>query len=217
VGARGQGARRILRLRHAGTLLADHAQRRAHVLFYRVNAIQKRDSLGRFPSVSLADAREIARAAQFSVAKGNDPAADKKAARQVATFADLAGLYLERHAKRTKKSWRDDERTLKAELLPRWKNVPVVGVSRRDVRSALEAIVERGAPIMANRVRALISKIYNWGVQNEIVEANPVLGVARPSRERARERVLTKDDSPFLARVPAFRTTPMRSGCFPRQ
>jgi integrase len=58
----------------------------------------------------------------------------------------------------------------------------------------LEAIVERGAPIMANRVRALISKIFNCGLQHEIVESNPVFGVARPTREQSRERVLTKDE-----------------------
>src|SRR5438552_4163326 len=64
----------------------------------------------------------------------------------------------------------------------------------KDVRAVLNSVVERGAAIMANRVRAVISKMYNWAIQNDIVEANPVAGVAKPGREQSRERVLTEDE-----------------------
>jgi len=64
----------------------------------------------------------------------------------------------------------------------------------KDVRAVLNSVVERGAAIMANRVRAVISKMYNWAIQNDIVEANPVAGVAKPGREQSRERVLMEDE-----------------------
>jgi integrase len=175
-------------------LRISHEGLRTWTLFYRTGAIQKRLTLGRYPAVSLADARDLARGAQLAVAKGGDPSADKKAARSVTTFADLANVYLTQYAKRTKRTWKDDERTINAELLPRWKSRPAAAVTRKDVREALNAMVERGAPIMANRVRALVSKMYNWAIQNDIVDANPVVGVAKPGREQSRERVLTEDE-----------------------
>ena len=59
---------------------------------------QKRLTLGRLRVVSLADARELARDAQ-RVAKGRDPVVEKRAARDVLTFGELADTYIENHAK----------------------------------------------------------------------------------------------------------------------
>lgn len=47
---------------------------------------------------------------------------------------------------------------------------------------------------MANRVKALISKIYNFGIGRGLVEHNPCLLVPMPARERQRERVLTEEE-----------------------
>src|SRR5712691_2369485 len=183
-----------MRTRPASAFAFSAGAVRAWTLFYRVNGLQKRYTLGRYPAVSLADARGLAREAQLAVAKGGDPAAAKKAAREVATFGDLAAFYLEQYAKRVKKAWQEDDRIINAELLPRWKNTPASAIIRKDVRAVLNSVVERGAAIMANRVRAVISKMYNWAIQNDIVEANPVAGVAKPGREQSRERVLMEDE-----------------------
>jgi hypothetical protein len=79
-------------------------------------------TLGRCPTLSLADARQLARAALRDAAHGADPAGDKHAQRRAGSFGELAELYLEKHAKVLKRSWREDERTINRELLPRWKN-----------------------------------------------------------------------------------------------
>jgi integrase len=67
-------------------------------------------------------------------------------------------------------------------------------ISRSDVREILDRIVARGSKVAANRVRALISKIYSFGLQRELVDHNPVVGVAKPTGEESRERVLTDDE-----------------------
>ena len=50
--------------------------------------------------------------------EGEDPATAKQAEYRAGTFRELADLYLEKHAKKRKRSWRDDERLLNVELLP---------------------------------------------------------------------------------------------------
>lgn len=119
----------------------------------------------------------------------------------VLTFGNLAEIYLERHAKVNKRTWRDDERNLKVDLLPAWKDRPAESIRRRDVAELLDRIVERGAPILANRVKALTSKIFNVGIGRGLVENNPATGVAMPAKERQRDRVLSEDEIRALWRV----------------
>lgn len=119
----------------------------------------------------------------------------------ILTFGNLAEIYLERHAKVKKRTWRDDERNLKVDLLPAWKDRPAESIRRRDVAELLDRIVERGAPILANRVKALTSKIFNVGIGRGLVENNPATGVAMPAKERQRDRVLSEDEIRALWRV----------------
>jgi integrase len=60
----------------------------------------------------------------------------------------------------------------------------------------LNAKVKAGSPIAANRLRALISRIYTFGAEQRLVAAaaNPVIGVKRPTKEKQRERVLSEDE-----------------------
>jgi hypothetical protein len=62
--------------------------------------------LGAADVIGLADARVMAAEAMLAVAKGKDPAAEKKAERIGGTFGDLAARYVERHAKKHNKSWK---------------------------------------------------------------------------------------------------------------
>ncbi len=55
-------------------------------------------------------------------------------------------------------------------------------------------MLDRGSEIMANRTRALISVIFNFAIEREIVEYSPVTGVRRPAAERRRDRVLSEEE-----------------------
>lgn len=48
----------------------------------------------------------------------------------------------------------------------------------------------RGAPIVVNHAKALISKIYNFGIGRGLVDHNPCFGVPMPAKARQRNRVL---------------------------
>jgi hypothetical protein len=104
-------------------------------LLFRFNGKMRRLTLGRHPAVSLAEARKLAEARLGDVAKGLDPVA-AKAARRAAeeaslSFAALAAQYMEKHAKVHKRSWWQDERNFRAELLPRWGKVVCVKFSKK--------------------------------------------------------------------------------------
>jgi len=167
--------------------------RRSFVVMYYAPK-KRRMTLGAYPAMSLADARQEAKSVLYEVARGGDPQAKKQAERQAETFGELAEEYLRLHARAKKRSWKEDQRILEHDLLPAWNGVKANDVRRRDVIQVLDSVVNRGAPIMANRTMALISKIFNFGIGRDIVEHNPTLGVPRPGKERQRERVLKEEE-----------------------
>ena len=165
-------------------------------VFSRQERSPETADVGSLPSCDLADARELAREAQLNVAKGRDPVAEKRAAREALTFGELAEKYIDLHAKPNKRSWGEDQRQLDASLLPKWKNRPAADLTAEDLLSVLNAKVRAGAPVAANRLRALVSSMYTFGAEQRLVPptANPVLGVRKPAKETTRDRVLTDDE-----------------------
>jgi integrase len=175
------------------------------VVRYRVNGRLRRFTIGPFPRVSLADARERARTALRCAQGGRDLAAEKIEARRAETFAELADEYIERHASK-KRSGREDVRLLKGSphkkrtgkkphvpIVTRWGSRKVKEITRRDVRDLIDDIGAR-APIMANRVLALVRKVFNFGIERDWVDANPCHMVKRAAPERQRDRVLSEDE-----------------------
>jgi integrase len=161
-------------------------------LRYRVGGQQMpRLTLGRYPAVTLEKARKQALRAMGRVSDGENPAADKRAARLGETIGDLAKAYIAKHAKRKKRSWADDQRYLDKEVLPRWKTLKVKDLTRRHVRELIDGIADRGAPISANRCLAVVRKMLNFAVSQDWLDANPAALLPKPGAERSRDRVLT--------------------------
>ena len=65
-------------------------------------------------------------------------------------------------------------------------------IRRRDVRELVEAIArKRSAPIMANRTLGVLSRMFNFALDREWIEASPAARIPEPGEERSRERVLS--------------------------
>ena len=169
---------------------------------YRYQGKQRRLKLGEYPAVSLQLARKRARSAQASIDDGHDPAGERQAAKaeRTDTVGALAEDYLKKHARKRKRSADEDERILNADVLPAWRDKSVRDLTRRDVRALVEDVADR-APIMANRVLALVRKMLNFAVDHDWLEGNPAARVQKPAREVARERVLTDEELRRVWRV----------------
>jgi len=80
------------------------------------------------------------------------------------------------------------------ELLPVWQHRKLAEITRRDVRDLLAKIVERPAPIMANRVWALVNRIFNFAIEQDWLDTgNPATRITKQT-ETSRGRVLTDDE-----------------------
>jgi integrase len=148
--------------------------------------------LGDAAAIGLADARTMAAEAMLAVARGGDPAADRRAERGAGTFADLAARYVEQHARKVNRSWRQADALVRRHALPRWGKLQASSITRGDVK-ALMARIE--APIVANQTLAAVSAIFSWAVKEEIQLTNPCKLVGR-NATRSRERVLSDSEIP---------------------
>lgn len=170
--------------------------RKTWVLMYRVRGDKRlrRATLGTYPTLTLVDAREQAHTDLRAAAQGKDPSTERMAERQAETFGELAEDYMERYAKKYKRSWFKDRQHLDRDLLPRFKHRKAASIGRREVITLLEEIADRGAPVGSNRTLEIIRRIYNWGIEQEIVVINPCQRIKKVGIENRRERVLSDDE-----------------------
>jgi integrase len=188
--------------------------RKSWVYIYRFDGKARRMGFSTYPAVGLANARVKHAKAKALLEKGIDPGAQeierRRAERAAETVADLVEEYLEKWARPRKRSAGEDERILRKDVLPAWGTRKARDIRRRDVILLLDTIVERGAPIAANRTLGVVRRMFNFAVSRDILDATPVAMVKRPAKETPRDRVLSAAEIRTLWR--GLDTSPMSEG-----
>ena len=152
------------------------------ILRYRnLNNQKKLFTIGPFPTLSLQQAKDIATKHLAAILAGEDPTVERQQQRMAETMADLCRDYIERYAKAHKKTWKEDQRRIDAHILPAWKNNKVKEISRNMVAQLHRKIGKQGK-YEANRVLALLSKLFNlaidWGYLEEN-HGNPAMRIKK--------------------------------------
>jgi integrase len=149
----------------------------------------RRVTLGRYPALSLVEARAAAERLRDKVRTGADPQQEQRTDREALrtapaelTFDALADLYIERYAKRQKASWKNDEGYLRANARPAWGKLNAASITSQDAARLLFEVVAV-APISANRLRSVLVKLFGWACESALLADNPMLGVKKPHRE----------------------------------
>ena len=172
--------------------------------------------------LTLAAAHRLVAELRHRIAQGRDPAAaylaEKERTRAGAienaenTFAAAAKNFIEQHARKRVRRWKEQARLLGFEptdltlrpkgLANRWAGRPVAEIDGHDLYSIIDETRRLGAPGLERRsegetesraraMHAVLSKLFSWLLQHRRTATNPCVGVHRPAAARARERVLT--------------------------
>jgi integrase len=174
-------------------------------LRYRADGKPAKLTLGPYPALDLANARRRAQEALGEVAGGKNPAAEKRTAREARKAAEnaiadrveaVAASFVERHVGRhVGASWaRETERLLAKEIVPAIGEKRLGEVKKSDIHDLLDGIVDRGAPVVANRTLAVLRRLCNWAIERGIIEASPCNKIKPPAAEESRDRVLSDDE-----------------------
>ena len=187
--------------------------KRSYILFYRnASGQQRKPTIGQHGAITAEQARTTAKLWLADVTKGVDVSRVRSKARTAPTVADLADRYLTEYAELHKKprSVATDRSNLRNHVLPLLGKHRVVDVTRSDIDSVKIAVKEgktarslaakargrsiiKGGPGIANRVVALLSKMFACAVEWEMRETNPAQGV-RKFKEQRKDRFLDTDE-----------------------
>lgn len=68
-------------------------------------------------------------------------------------------------------------------------------LTKRQIIGFLDSVVDRGAPVAANRTYALLKQLFEWAAAKDLIAASPMAGVEAPGgKERPRDRILTAEE-----------------------
>ena len=143
--------------------------------------------------MSFSDAKKLATVLLSDVLRGADPVSDAATIRNAPTIIELAKQYYEVHAlpKKRKKSAANDRSMLDRLVLPRLGSQKVSDVGHRDIQTFHNSL--KATPYQANRVLALLSKMFelsiSWGMRSE----NPAKGIEKFYEEK-RHRWLSTEE-----------------------
>ena len=150
---------------------------------FRLGGIEGQHSLGRFPEVSLADAREKHIRARTLVSRGLNPVhehrlqavavARERDALAHGTFGAVATAWTEATAPKLRPSTTAQrKRELDNDLLPIFKARAIKSIARIELTTLLKT-VERRAPEVARNLRAHLFAIFEYAIDSGLTEINP--------------------------------------------
>lgn len=181
---------------------------------FQVGAHPTRRTIGRYnrdgSGVTIQDARDKAREWKGKLAKGIDPAAEMRERQEAVEAARLDAELrhqAEEEAVRNRKSLKDILNTYEEDVLTHHKRGAATRRALDGKEGLLKDFVDRdpasltraeivlvlkkrakAAPTSANRQLAYASAFFNWCVDEELLTANPIEKVKKPSKENVRDR-----------------------------
>jgi integrase len=158
------------------------------VLLTRENGRRKRITLGGYPAMSLSKAREAARVALSEVQEGTF--GRKKVS---STFETAVKDWYARE-QRARKSFPQVEQAMRLHVLPYLGRHQIDQITKADLMRVIDRIADQGKLTQANRVRAFITRFFNWATERDLVTASPAAALPRPAVEVSRDRVLSRDE-----------------------
>jgi integrase len=142
------------------------------------------NTLGHYPALSLSVARQLAREKLLKLAVNGE-------VRKQHTVGDVVNEFIVRYAKPRNRTWQKTVGQFKTYVLPFWEHRNITDIRKSDVIALLDRITDRGATTTANRILSALSKLFRWSLSRDLIDINPVSGIAKPGKETARDRVLS--------------------------
>jgi integrase len=162
---------------------------KSYFVVTRLGRQKIRVTLGKYPALPLADARDKAREVLESAMGGIDPRRVAPSAPK--TIESLIEEFERRHLPSLKPKTQEQYRYMLKKFAKRFKGRDPVTINKREVRAMLDDMVDDGTPIHANRNLAVVRKLFNWAVERGVMDMNPCYGLKAPSKEKQRTRFLS--------------------------
>ncbi|MDO9472019.1 MAG: tyrosine-type recombinase/integrase [Caulobacter sp.] len=150
--------------------------------FRTVTGEQGRITLGRYPAMTVEEARRLAREHRVLVDKGGNPSRDRHEAREASDLRSLAHHYCEEYGPQRGLKFtttRDARRILERYALPEFGRKKVKDFAPRDIRKMHAQARDGSGRYQANRLLAVLRKMFNLAKADQVVLTNPCTGIEK--------------------------------------
>jgi integrase len=170
--------------------------KKSFILYRKINGIPERITLGRYPDLTIEQARCKASDINSDIANGLNPAEIKRSNKEEMTLGELFAEYLERYALPHNKKTVPDMRNNFRRYLGKWENRKLSNISKKDIEKLHYKLGKKIGAHTANRtlelLRSILNKAIAWGLFSKV---NPVVGIEKFSL-KSRDRFLHADELP---------------------
>jgi len=160
----------------------------------RINGRDARVMIGKFPEISIENARKQALKIKSEVAQGINPNQEKDKLRQEITFGELFEQFMERYSKKYKITWEQDVREI-SRFTQHWYKKKISVITAQDIKILHEKVGGDNGLYQANRlfdkIRTMYNKAIEWGWKGD----NPAKGIKK-FKEYSRDRFIQPDEMP---------------------
>ncbi len=166
---------------------------------YTLNGKRQKMTLGKYPAISLKQARDFIRQAERLKEQGINPIEHQKQKKpqNIYTVEKLCAEWYNTYVSKNRKKPLQIKQQIETNIIPLLGNKELSKLQAIDISHALDVIVKRGAPILANRILSSLKQAFNFAVSRGNIPQNPAISIrARDigGLEKPRERVLTLDE-----------------------
>jgi len=175
-------------------LMVTHQGAKSFKVYRKLVTKPIRVTLGKYPQMTVEEARTKAREIISHIISGHNPNEEKKNIRSEVSFGEMFTSFMDRYSKPHKKSWKYDEREVN-KFLPHWFKRRLSSITKKEVQALHEKMGAENGIYQANRllerIKAIFNKAIEWGWEG----INPAQGVKK-FKEKSRERFLHPDEMP---------------------
>lgn len=177
-------------------LMVTHQGTKSFKVYRKLGETPIRVSLGKYPQMTVEEARQKAQKVIAEIISGKNPNAEKKKVRSEITFGEMFSTFMERYSKPQKKSWEADEREVKR-FLSHWFKRKASSITKQEVQILHEKVGTESGLYQANRLLERIKAIFNKSIEWGWEGINPAQGVKK-FKEKSRNRFLHPDELPHF-------------------
>jgi len=175
-------------------LMVTHQGSKSFKVYRKLQDKPVRVTLGKYPEMSIEQARNEAQKVISEMIKGRNPNDDKKKLRGETTFSEMFTLYMENYSKHHKKTWKTDEKDV-PRFLGHWFPRKLSSITKQEVQVLHEKVRQENGLYQSNRLLARIHIIFNKAIEWGWEGLNPAQGIKK-FKEKSRDRFLHPDELP---------------------
>lgn len=168
-------------------------------LYKKIEGKPARIKIGRYPDLSIENARKEAQKMKSDIALGKNPQAEKRTLRQEILFQEMFHNFIEQYSKKHKKTWKEDKRVINRFCVNFFKK-KVITITRQDIQKLHTKVGEESGQRQANVLIQILSSMFNRAIEWGWNGKNPCGGIKK-FKEKSRDRFLQPDEIQRLIKV----------------